>query len=431
MDAGDIAQLLILIVLLLLSAFFSSAETALTTANKIRMRTLSEAGNKQADRVLRITEDSGKMLSAILIGNNIVNLSASSLATILATDYFGSAGAGIATGILTFLILIFGEVSPKTMATIRADQMALSYSGVIEFLMKILTPIIIIINKLAMIFLHCMGINPKDADNQVTEEEIRTIVDVGQESGVIETEEREMIHNLFDFGDAEAKEIMVPRIDMTFVPADATYEEVLEIFRKDMFTRLPVYAESPDEVIGIINMKDFLLIEDPETFSIDKILREPFFTYEHKNTADLFIEMRKNSLSLAIVVDEYGSTAGLITLEDLLEEIVGEIRDEYDQDEEDAITQISENTYAILGSANIDDINTSLSLSLTSEDYDTIGGYCLGLLNHMPETGEQVTIRCKDHLLTFSIEQLEKNRIERILLTVSEDTSEDADKAEE
>ena len=431
MDAGDIAQLLILIVLLLLSAFFSSAETALTTANKIRMRTLSEAGNKQADRVLRITEDSGKMLSAILIGNNIVNLSASSLATILATDYFGSAGAGIATGILTFLILIFGEVSPKTMATIRADQMALSYSGVIEFLMKILTPIIIIINKLAMIYLHCMGINPKDADNQVTEEEIRTIVDVGQESGVIETEEREMIHNLFDFGDAEAKEIMVPRIDMTFVPADATYEEVLEIFRKDMFTRLPVYAESPDEVIGIINMKDFLLIEDPETFSIDKILREPFFTYEHKNTADLFIEMRKNSLSLAIVVDEYGSTAGLITLEDLLEEIVGEIRDEYDQDEEDAITQISESTYAILGSANIDDINTSLSLSLTSEDYDTIGGYCLGLLNHMPETGEQVTIRCKDHLLTFSIEQLEKNRIERILLTVSEDTSEDADKAEE
>ena len=323
MDSSDIAQLISLIILLLLSAFFSSAETALVTVNKIRMRTLSEAGDKRADRVLRVTENSSKMLSAILIGNNLVNLSASSIATTLATKIWGSAGAGIATGILTFLILIFGEVSPKTMATIYADRMSLHIAGFIEFLMKVLTPLIFIINKLSMGFLLLLRVNPNDANNAMTEEELRTIVDVSEETGVIENEERNMIHNLFDFGDAEAKEIMIPRIDMTLVPIDATYEEVLEVYRKDKFTRLPVYEDTTDKVVGIINMKDLLLWDSNSTeeFSIQKILREPYFTFEHKNTADLFIEMRKSSLSLAIVLDEYGATAGLITLEDLIEEI--------------------------------------------------------------------------------------------------------------
>ena len=259
MDAGDIAQLISLIILLLLSAFFSSAETALTTVNKIRMRTLSESGNKKADRVLRVTDDSGKMLSAILIGNNIVNLSASSISTSLAIDYFGSVGAGIATGILTFLILIFGEVTPKTMATIHADRISLRYSGVITFLMIVLTPVIFIINKFSLAVLFLLRVDPNATDKLMTEEELRTIVDVSQETGVIENEERDMIHNLFDFGDSEAKEIMVPRIDMTFVQIDSTYEELIDIFREDKFTRLPVFEDSTDNVIGIINMKDLLL----------------------------------------------------------------------------------------------------------------------------------------------------------------------------
>lgn len=233
-----------------------------------------------------------------------------------------------------------------------------------------------------MFLLH---VNIKDAQKKMTEEELRTIVDVSQENGVIEHEERDMIHNLFDFGDAEAKEIMVPRIDMTFVQADATYQEVLDIFRQDMFTRLPVYEDSTDNVIGIINMKDFLLQNDTPEFSVRNLLREPYFTYEHKNTADLFLEMRKSSISLAIVLDEYGVTAGLITLEDLLEEIVGEIRDEYDADEEDDITRISDREFYVLGSANLDDVSEALSLHFTSDDYDTIGGYCLGLLDHLPE----------------------------------------------
>lgn len=421
MTPGDIVQLIILILLLLLSAFFSSSETALTTVNKIRMRTLSESGNKRADRVLRVTDDSGKMLSAILIGNNIVNLSASSLATSLAIHYLGNVGAGIATGILTFLILIFGEVTPKTLATIKADSIALAIAGIIDVLMKILTPVIFIINKLSIGLLFLLRINPKDGSQQMTEEELRTIVDVGQETGVIENEERNMIHNLFDFGDAEAKEIMVPRIDMTFVQVDATYQEVLDVFRQDMFTRLPVYEDTTDNVIGIINMKDFLLEQDDETFSVRSMLRDPYFTYEHKNTADLFLEMRKSSISLAIVLDEYGVTAGLITLEDLLEEIVGEIRDEYDADEEDDITQISDREFYVLGSANLDDVSDALGYSFESDDYDTIGGYCLGLLGHLPEKNE---IIITDDNVLLRIDRMDKNRIERVYIKLPETITE-------
>lgn len=417
MGPSEIGQLITVIILLCLSAFFSSSETALTTVNQIRMRTLADNGDKRAARVLRVTGNPGKMLSAILIGNNIVNLSASSISTSLAIHLFGNTGAGIATGILTFLILIFGEVTPKTMATIKADSMSLTVAAPIGFLMKILTPVIFIINKLSLGLMFLLHINIKDAQKKMTEEELRTIVDVSQENGVIEHEERDMIHNLFDFGDAEAKEIMVPRIDMTFVQADATYQEVLDIFRQDMFTRLPVYEDSTDNVIGIINMKDFLLQNDTPEFSVRNLLREPYFTYEHKNTADLFLEMRKSSISLAIVLDEYGVTAGLITLEDLLEEIVGEIRDEYDADEEDDITRISDREFYVLGSANLNDVSEALSLHFTSDDYDTIGGYCLGLLDHLPEKNE---IILTDNNILLRIDRMEKNRIERIYIRLPE-----------
>lgn len=417
MGPSEICQLITVIILLSLSAFFSSSETALTTVNQIRMRTLADNGDKRAARVLRVTGNPGKMLSAILIGNNIVNLSASSISTSLAIHLFGNTGAGIATGILTFLILIFGEVTPKTMATIKADSMSLTVAAPIGLLMKILTPVIFIINKLSLGLMFLLHVNIKDAQKKMTEEELRTIVDVSQENGVIEHEERDMIHNLFDFGDAEAKEIMVPRIDMTFVQADATYQEVLDIFRQDMFTRLPVYEDSTDNVIGIINMKDFLLQNDTPEFSVRNLLREPYFTYEHKNTADLFLEMRKSSISLAIVLDEYGVTAGLITLEDLLEEIVGEIRDEYDADEEDDITRISDREFYVLGSANLNDVSEALSLHFTSDDYDTIGGYCLGLLDHLPEKNE---IILTDNNILLRIDRMEKNRIERIYIRLPE-----------
>ena len=421
MDSSQIVQFIILAILIFLSAFFSSAETALVTVNKIRMKTLADGGNKRAKRVLKVTSDSGKMLSAILIGNNIVNLSASSIATTLAVDIWGSIGAGISTGVLTFLILIFGEVSPKTMATLKADSMSLKIASIIEFLMVIFTPVIFVINKLATGFLFLLGVDPNATTNVMTEEELRTIVDVSQESGVIEDEERDMIHNVFDFGDSEAKEVMIPRIDMTFVHANSTFEELIKVFREHKFTRLPVYEESTDHVIGIINMKDLLLMENTDEFSVRNLLREPYFTYEHKNTADLFMEMRKSSISIAIVLDEYGVTAGLVTLEDLLEEIVGEIRDEYDTDEEDAIIKLNDYEFEVLGATNLDDVSDELGVNFSSDDYDTIGGYCLELLDHLPEENE--VMFTEDGIL-LKIMEVDKNRIERIYIKLPEKTEE-------
>lgn len=422
MDSGDVIQLIIIIILLMLSAFFSSAETALTTSNKIRLRSMAEEGNKRAKKVLEITDDSGKMLSAILIGNNIVNLSSASLATTLATKIFGSAGAGIATGILTILVLIFGEISPKTFATIYADTISLAYAGVIGGIMKLLTPVIFIINKLALGFLRLLRVDASSAQNAMTEDELRTIVDVSHEEGVIETEEREMINNVFDFGDAQAKEVMVPRIDMTFADVNSSYYELLEIFREDKFTRLPVYEDSTDNVIGILNMKDLLLYEDKEHFSIRNIMRKPYYTYEHKNTADLLLEMRKSSINIAIVLDEYGATAGLITLEDLLEEIVGEIRDEYDADEEDPIQKVNDREYMVQGSLSLNALRDMLDLDLDSEDYDSIGGYLIGLLDHLPKAGEAITT---PEQIYFRVEDMEKNRIHKIFMRLPEEPVEE------
>lgn len=422
MDGSHIIQLVIICILVFLSAFFSSSETALVTVNKIRMKNLAENGDKRAAKVLKVTSDSGKMLSAILIGNNIVNLSASSLATILAIDIFGDIGSGIATGVLTIVILIFGEVSPKTMATIKADSFALLIAGPIDLIMHILTPAIFVINKMSSFVLWVLRINPDDADKAMTEDEIRSIVDESQESGAIEDEEREMIHNVFDFGDSLAKEVMVPRIDMTFVQVDATYDELIELFREDKYTRLPVYEDTTDNVIGIINMKDLLLIDNLEDFSVRDIIRAPYFTYEHKNTSDLFIEMRKSSISLAIVLDEYGVTAGLVTLEDLLEEIVGEIRDEYDTDEVDAIVKLSDREFMVQGATNLDDVSDELGVEFSSDDYDTIGGYCLELLDHLPEQNE--IVYSEDGIL-LRIEEVDKNRIERIYIQLPEETTEE------
>ena len=315
-----------------------------------------------------------------------------------------------------------GEISPKTFATIHSDKISLAYAGVIGWLMKLLTPAIYIINKLALGFLILLRVDASGAQNTMTEDELRTIVDVSHEEGVIETEEREMINNVFDFGDAQAREVMVPRIDMTFADINSTYYELLEIFREDKFTRLPVYEDSTDNVVGIINMKDLLLYEDKDQFSIRNILRKPYYTYEHKNTAELLLEMRKSSINIAIVLDEYGATAGLITLEDLLEEIVGEIRDEYDMDEEDPIQKINELEYMVQGSTNLNDLHDRMNLELVSEDYDSIGGYLIGLLDHLPTVGESITT---EENIYFRVEDMEKNRIHKIFIRLPEPSEEE------
>lgn len=416
MDPSDAIQLLILILLLILSAFFSSAETALTTVNRIRIRSLAEDGNKRAAIVLKILDQQDKMLSAILIGNNIVNLSSSSLATLLATEIFGSAGAGIATGILTLCILVFGEISPKSLAAANSEKLSMLYAGIIYNLMTVLTPVIFIVNLLARGFMWLLHADMDYKDDAYTEDELRVIMDVSHEEGVIESEERRMINNVFDFDDSCAKDIMVPRIDMQFIDVEATYEDVLDAIRTQMYTRMPVYEDTTDNVIGILNIKDLILIGRTEDFQVRNYMREAYYTYEFKKTSELFMDMKNNSISMAIVLDEYGATAGLVTLEDLIEEIVGEIRDEYDADELNDIKKLSDREYSIDASMRLDDLNDALELDFQSEDYDSLGGLVIGLLDRLPEAGETV----RDGAYTFTVESIDKNRIERIRLLLPE-----------
>lgn len=413
MDTATALQFIILILLILLSAFFSSAETSLTTANRIKMKTLADDGNRRARTVLTITEDSGKMLSAILIGNNIVNLSAASLVTTLALDLWGNAAIAIASGALTVIILIFGEIAPKTLATIHSDKMALAYAGTILFLMRILTPVIFIINKLANLVLALMHVDPSAKGPAMTEHELRTILDVSHEDGVIESEERQMIYNVFDFGDSQARDIMVPRVDMVFINVESTCEEIIDIFRRERFTRFPVYEGDTDHVIGVLNMKDLLGYLPAQNFDLLSLLREPYFTYEYKKTSELMMEMRKDSINFTIVLDEYGAIAGLVTLEDLLEEIVGEIRDEYDKDEEELIRQVGEREYIVEGSLKLDDLNDALGLTLSSEDYDSVGGYVIERLDHLPHAGEFII---DDLGIRMQVDSVDKKRIAKVHL---------------
>lgn len=425
MELVDIIMLIATLALVALSAFFSSAETAYTTVSDIQMMTQSEAGDKRATKVLKIKKNSHKMLSAILIGNNIVNLSASSIATILATKLWDSMGAGIATGVLTFLVLVFGEISPKTMATINAEKIAKRNCGIIWGLMVILTPIIFVINKISYGFMRMLGTDANAAKRIMTEEEIRTIVEVGAENSVIEDEERDMINNLFDFSDDEVKEVMVPHVDVVMMDADMTYEEMMNVYKETYYTRYPICENGTDDVIGVLNMKDVLAYDGMKgDFKIRELMREGFFTYEHKNTYELFLQMKSDRLNFAIVLDEYGATAGIITMEDLIEEIVGEIRDEFDSDEHDLIEKIkgSDNSYNVDASINFEDFCERLELDLKSEVSDTLAGYIMELYGGVPDESTIVEL---PGVLRILILTMDNKRIDKVCVTITSSDGED------
>ncbi|MBP3351022.1 MAG: HlyC/CorC family transporter [Lachnospiraceae bacterium] len=418
MDASGVIQLIILIVLVLLSAFFSSAETAFSTVNRVRMKALEDEGNKKAKKVNLILDNYSKMISTILIGNNIVNIAASSLATTLAIRI--NLIIGIATGILTIVVLLFGEIIPKTWANLYNESISLVYGPIIYFLMQALTPVIIVVDFLSKAIMRLLHIDPNKKISTMTEGELKTYVDVSHEDGVIETEEREIIYNVFDFSDAVAKDIMIPRINMVTVNVNANYDKVFSVFKDSMYTRIPVYEEDKDNIIGLINIKDFLLTPNPENFSVRNILRKAHYTYEFKKSADLMLELRDSTSSVAFVLNEYGATIGMITLEDLLEEIVGEIRDEYDADEAEFIQEIGERTYLVEGSMKLDDINDALSTQLDSEDYDSIGGIIIEHLDRLPEEGEEVFLSDGTSLKVMHIDQ---NRITQVQLILPETNS--------
>lgn len=416
LDSSDAARAVILLILLLLSTFFSGSKAALTTVNKLRTRSLADDDLRSAKNVLKLIEDPGKMLSALLIGNKIVNLSASALVTTMTIDYWGSVWVGLATGVLTLLVLVFGEITPMTISTMKAEKVALFISAPVLLITKLLTPVIFIINKICNTVLWILGIDPNEKPTSMTEDELRSILEVSHEEGVLESEERRMITNVVDFGDSLAKDVMVPRIDMSFANVDLTYDELVQEFAVDKYTRLPVYSDNRDNVIGIVNLKDLFFYDgNREEFNMADIIREPYFTYEFKKTSELLIEMRNDSIALAIVLDEYGATAGLITIEDLLEEIVGEIRDEYDDDEEDSIQSISENEFIADGNTKLDDINDALGLNIESGDYDSIAGHIIYLLDHLPEEGETVI----ENDISYTVASVDKNRIDKVHIIIN------------
>lgn len=425
MDTTGVIQIVTLVILVFLSGFFSSAETAYSTVSRVRIRTLVQENNKKAIKVQKILDRYGKMLSAILIGNNVVNLSASSVATTFAIRIWGSPAVGIMTGVLTFTVLIFGEIIPKTWAMQRSEKITLMYSGAVHLLITLLTPIIYIIDKFSNWILRFLHISSDGNTFSITEKELKTYVDVSHEDGVIESEERELIYNVFDFGDTVAKDIMIPRIQMTTVSIDATYQELLSTFQDSMFTRIPVYDDDPDNIVGVVNIKDFILVKDKEKFQIRKILREAYYTYEYKSVSDLLMEIREKSLSIAFVLSEYGATVGMITMEDMIEELVGEIRDEYDADEEELIQEIDDRKYLVAAQMKLDDINDALDMDLQSEDYDSIGGLIIEKLDRLPHDQEAITL---DNGITLQADGVQDNHIVKVLITLpdtDEKTAED------
>ena len=410
MDSSFTWQLVILVILIALSSFFSAAETALMSLNKIRIRHLVDENIKGAKLLEKLTNAPNKLLGSILIGNNIVNIGASALATTIATKIFGSAGAGIATGVMTILVLIFGEITPKSIAKQKSEKVALKVSKIINVIVKILKPFIGIFTAISSIFIRLFGGDPKASEPFITEEELRTMVGVSEEEGVLEDVEKEMIFNVFDFADAHVKDVMVQRVDVIAVDIDASYEEVLDIIKTEQFSRIPVYNQTIDDIVGILNVKDLIMAEkNSKPFKVSDYMREPYYTFEFKKIKELFKEMKKTRNHISVVLDEYGGTVGIVTIEDLIEEVFGDIEDEYD-DYEKEIEVIKEDEFVVDGSARLDDISELIGVNMESEEFDSVGGLVIGELGRFPEQNEEVQL----NNIRFVVEEVDKNRIKKV-----------------
>ena len=393
MDQGSIFKIGILVVLIGLSGLFSASETALMSINKIKLKKLEDSRRSRALKDLM--SNTSKLLSTILFGNNLVNIYASSLTTSLAIVLWGNESVALVTIVLTIVILIFGEIIPKTLAKKNAEKFSLSVALIIKWLSIILTPIVFLLEKISNLFVKITGGNV-DEDDSVTEEEIKDIIEVGSVEGALEEEEKQMIYNVFEFGDMKAKDVMTHRPDIIAVEKDATYDEIMEAFLEEQFSRIPVYDESKDNIIGVLHVKDFVFKNiNKENFNMKNVMKEPYFTYKYASVSDLFNDMRKERAAMAFVMNEYGGVDGIVTMEDLIEEIVGDIEDEFD-DEEVKIEKINDNEYIVDGDMELDELLEECSIDILSnvvdEEYfsDTIGGLVMEILGGIPK--EKVVI---------------------------------------
>lgn len=424
MDPSQIWNIVIFIILIMFSAIFSCSETAFLSINKIRMRTVAEEGNKKAQIVIKLLSNSDRLFSSVLVGNNLVNIGASALSTAFVIGIFGDSGAVVAyaTGVVTLLILVFGEITPKNFATKNADNIALSLARFVRLIYIVFSPVVVVLNIVTKFFIKLFGGNI-DTGPTMTEEELKTIVTVGHEEGVLEEEEKDMLHNVFEFAETEIKEIMTPRIHVDSVADDCTYEELMKVYQQSQYSRYPIHSESFDEIIGVLNIKDLLFFNiDPKNFDIKNYMRDTFVVYEFNQVSDVFAAMRKEHATLAIVLDEYGVMSGIVTFEDIVEEIVGEIDDEYDNCEEELITRIGDYEYIVDGSLNLNDVNDALNTDFDSEDFESIGGLILGQFSGVPEVNDQLIL---DNT-SFSIVKMHKNRIAQLKVTLlKEDVEEE------
>lgn len=399
-----------LVFLILLSGFFSAAETALMSLNKIKIKQLVEDGVKGAKEIQEITDNPSEILSTILVCNNIVNILASSISTVIFINLFVGFGAGVATSIstlvLTIVILIFGEITPKTIAVIKAEKLAFALYKPLKLVLVLLKPIVFIFSKISKFIMLIFGIKEQELHTNITEEELKSIVSFSQEEGVLEVEDKKLIYNVFEFGDLKVKDVMIPRVDMITLSKNSTYDEIVSVFKTERFSRVPVYKDNIDNIIGVINIKDLFFIDKEDDFVIDKYIRDVHSTHEYKKIRDLFNEMKKKRNHMAIVRDEYGGTIGLVTIEDLIEEIVGDIEDEYDEVVDKEIQVVNEKEYLIVGTLKIDTLNDMLGINIESE-FETIGGYIIEKIGRLPQNGEIVEV---DNV-KFKIENIGKNRI--------------------
>lgn len=408
-------QIIILVIMVFASGFYSASETALMSVNRIKIKHLSEEGNKKAQLVEKWTDDPHELLATILVANNVINIVASSLATTVAYK-FGGAWVAIATGIMTVVILIFSEITPKSLAKQYSESVSVVVIKPVIFTVYLLKPIVWLFNKLASFFIRILGGDPSKTEAFITQEELKTLVDVGGEEGVIEEEEKEMIFNVFEFGDHQVKDIMVQRVDIIAESVEVTYEELLEGIREYQFSRIPIYEETIDDIVGILFIKDLILLDDEskKDFDVRKHMRKPYYTFEFKNISDLFEELKNTRNHISIVLDEYGGTVGIVTIEDLIEEIVGEIEDEYDEVEDD-VKEVKENEYEVDGSTRLEDLSDIIEdVEVASEEFDSVGGFIIGLLDRLPEEGEEIEYEN----LKFRVEEIEKKRIIKVRIFV-------------
>ena len=411
MDSSSVSQIIALVFLVAMSAVFSSSETAITSVSKIKVRQLDQKDNKNAHLLKKLHDNMQTTISTILIGNNIVNIAASSIATILFTNIFHQNGALISTVVMTVFVLIFGEVIPKTIAQYKNKSVALKFSRFIYLLTIVFKPIVKILNVLTRLVIK-LFVGEDEDSSTLTEEELKTLVEVSEEEGVLKNQETEIMINALELKETLAVDIMTPRTSMASVDIEDAESDLKEIIKNITYSRIPVYEDNIDDIIGVLHIKELAhkIIEDDRDFKVRDILKPAFYAYEYIPVVDLFKQMRTKNISISIIIDEYGGTSGIVTMEDILEELVGEIDDEYDHEKE--VTKLSDNEYLVDPEMRIDEVNERFDLDIQSDKFDSIGGFVIELLDRMPKSKDEVEFEN----LKFVVVNVDKRKITQLMI---------------